>query len=229
MRQRLENSDQLKGIQLALPAEILNAPIETEEQWQRVCAQAKQLATELEASITPPQHASPFYVPNECMLFPELVREYPDYEELSEEQRERLRLWDFGEVVSRPDPAMDGSGLYYHELSVADGTKLGGHVRWIQSPESLMCDEGHPMEHLLTIASWECSGFNWPRWVPVEEQNFFADRAGVDRASLTAIDGAAAHAMHAGAGLMIGDNGNAYVFVCRQCDDWPIRYTTQWG
>lgn len=71
------------------------------------------------------------------------------------------------------------------------------------------------MEHLLTVASAEFDGGSWPRWLAVEDAGAweapYPDRWSVQNA----------------AGLMLGDMGSLYVFVCRACEDLPIASVAQ--
>ncbi|GAA2476929.1 hypothetical protein [Winogradskya humida] len=90
---------------------------------------------------------------------------------------------------------------YESELAVAPGTKAGGYPGWTQSPDWPDCSCGAPMEHLLTVTGWEFDRDDNKRWTngrPESEQN--------------------------PAGLMLGDAGGIYLFVCTRCDDRPVDY-----
>jgi hypothetical protein len=102
---------------------------------------------------------------------------------------------------------------------VADGTKLLGYVHWSQDPEEPRCERGHVMEHLLTIASAEWDGASWRRWRPVEEQDLYE--------RLWAARDPDAESLVYPTGLMLGDVASKYVFVCRQCPDYPVRSIIQ--
>ena len=65
------------------------------------------------------------------------------------------------------------------------------------------------MDHLLTIASWEWDGASYQRWRP-EEEHYEAGGLGIEDA-----------------GLMLGDAGSIYLFVCRTCPDWPVAQVFQ--
>ena len=77
------------------------------------------------------------------------------------------------------------------------------------------CDGGHRMEHLLTVQSAEFDGEAWPRWLTVEEAGAWTgptqQRFNVQLA----------------AGLMIGDMGALYAFICRICAGWPVATISQ--
>lgn len=98
------------------------------------------------------------------------------------------------------------------QLTIAPGTKLQGYVDWSQSPQKLRCDEGHSMEHLLTIASWEPV---WPRWRPVEEGNLYHQL-------WTAELFDEANTLSQPHGMMLGEAASKHIFICRRCADWPI-------
>ena len=66
------------------------------------------------------------------------------------------------------------------------------------------------MDHLLTISTWEWDGGNHKRWKPIEDGDPNNPEGPNDDA-----------------GLMIGDAGDAYVFVGREEDGWPIKVVTQ--
>lgn len=145
------------------------------------------------------------YMPHACQFIPERVQEYPHIEDLPGELQERIRDW-------QKTDAAAGYSYHYH-LSVAPGTKIGGHVHWVQAPDVPICAScQQQMEHLLTIASREWDGESWRTWRPLEEEPL-AD--GVPR-----YDGQ-------DAGLLLGDAGDMYVFICRRCPGWPIAYTLQ--
>lgn len=113
-----------------------------------------------EADITDPLDRMPTpapveedYLPRPCQLHPERVIEYPHQGELSDAVNEAIERWETG----CEDEGVYG-GIYDYELSTAPGTKLGGHVDWIQGAWVPDCECGHPMDHLLTVASSEFSG-----------------------------------------------------------------------
>jgi hypothetical protein len=74
------------------------------------------------------------------------------------------------------------------------------------------------MTHLLTIASWECDGESWRRWVPVEEYP-------LDRRRDPKPGDAMAH-LH-DAELMLGDAGSMFLLTCEVCAHRPVVAVTQ--
>jgi len=171
-----------------------------------------------------PQHDDVFmnYVPVPCILLPERVTEYPELENLPAETRRRIAE----ELRARKIPCpTDRNGErqvqeFYEEyyeiaLSVCPGTKVGGYVRWLQSPQVPICDCGRAMNHLLTFASDEFDGASYVRWLPAEERHLWDGRA------LSMYGWADAP------GLTFGDLGKLYFFICRHCKDWPVRSVGQ--
>jgi hypothetical protein len=148
------------------------------------------------------------YLPAPCALHPERVSEYPDGWELDEDLRERVMAW--GE---------EQGWEYFYHLGAAPGTKAGGWPNWIQDPEYPQCGEcGKTMTYLLTIASWECDGESWRRWVPAEE--FPLDRRREE-------DPGAALAHSEDAGLSLADAGSMYLFTCEYCAHRPVADVSQ--
>ena len=103
------------------------------------------------------------YVPLPCVLHPERIVEFPHAEQPSLSDppnavEKRVRRWQ-----ERHD------WLYWAALSTTPGTKVGGHPRWIQSPQWPVCGCGQRMQQLLTIASDEFG----PKgcWLPVEDHD----------------------------------------------------------
>jgi hypothetical protein len=147
-------------------------------------------------AVAPPNDADTAkvnYIPNPCSLSPEQVVDYPDWWELPEDLRQRIEAWE-----------QDAGWIYAYHLGAAPGTKVGGWPNWHQAPEWPTCQRGHPMDHLLTIASWEWDGESWRTWRPPD----LPDR-------------------HDDAGLMLGDAGDVYIFTCVTCDNRPIASIRQ--
>jgi hypothetical protein len=176
-----------------------------------------------EAEVTEPvadmPHPAPVeadYLPQVCCLHPERVVEYPDQGELSDDLGAQLQGW---------EAKHEEWDTYFSELSTAPGTKLGGHEHWIQSAWVPDCECGHEMEHLLTIASSEIFGREWQRWCPAEDiqaTGKTVEQLEADYAYLDALRG-----VDRSTGIMLGDVGSLYLFVCRQCPEWPIDWITQ--
>ena len=145
-------------------------------------------------------------MPAPCVLHPERITEYPSPYEMSDKERGPIYDW---------ERTVDADAVYQYELSVADGTKVGGHIRWIQEPEIPQCPKGHAMEHLLTVASAEFDGGSWPRWLAVEDDGAWQAPYPVR------------NSVQCAAGLMLGDMGALYLFICRACDDLPTASVAQ--
>lgn len=159
------------------------------------------------------------YIPRGCVLKPERVKEFPDPSEFDgDEYRGIASNQQFLAAASQlPIKAeghwdiSDNEGVYQTYLSTSQGTKVGGYPNWVQSPEQPNCRGcGTLMEHLCSFGSWEYDGVTWGRWLPIEERDTltsdFDDRRRIQSA----------------ADWMFGDAGNFYLFVCRQCEDWPV-------
>jgi len=164
------------------------------------------------------------YVPAECRFHPEEIIEFPAIEELPDEIHAKIESWDLSGIPGIEDLMAGwrgvqafppGEWLYITELSTAAGTKLGGYPEWIQYPEYPVCSCGNVMEHLLSISSLETAiGEEGNRWIPQEERNLpYGERYNI----------------HYCTNLMFGDGGILYVFVCRRCEDWPIKLVWQSG
>lgn len=182
----------------------------------RPFARWRPFSTALEERRSPPVvGATEQYLPKPCSLNLERVQELPSAFELDRDRVKRLDELIACEAVS--DLArlgIDDGPLYQYHFSVAPGTKVGGHVDWIQDPNVPLCACGAPMQHLLTIASAEFDGA-YERWMSegerrVWEQGYYARSA-----------------VQSAAGLMIGDMGSLFVFVCGHCPDRPIRGLVQ--
>ncbi|MGL5871814.1 MAG: DUF1963 domain-containing protein [Xenococcaceae cyanobacterium] len=180
-----------------------------------------------------PSHPNQDLVPNPCCIFPERITEYPnirEFEGLAEE--ERIGQWD-----------EENNYIYQHLLSTAPGFKIEGYPSWIQDCETPICKCGRQMEHLLTVASCEFDLNNYLRWCPIEDEpvwralenlmKFIREEPLLYREREVEIDNkkrqiceiAAQDRM--AAGLKIGYFGSVYVFICRQCKEWPIESVFQ--
>lgn len=148
----------------------------------------------------PDPAAEPDLVPRPCVLDPERVTEYPS--------------WDLPEDLRRSVADRLGDD-YETGLAVAPGTKAGGYPGWCQPPDWPACDCGRVMDHLLTVASLEFDNARDRRWVPLE-----------DRPVPAVPEGAAWYsaAEQNPAGLMIGDVGGMYLFVCTSCPERQFAY-----
>ncbi|MBC3841117.1 DUF1963 domain-containing protein [Streptacidiphilus sp. 4-A2] len=153
-----------------------------------------------------PGDAPDDYVPGPCVIHPESIVEFPQWD-LPEELHEVLE--------ERFDQVEKETGWsYWYHLSVAPGIKTGGYPDWTQEAAWPLCGGcGEPMRHLLTVGSAEFDGASWQSWLPLEDTPAsgtvldlpYEDRDRVQRA----------------AGLMLGDMGGVYLFVCTACPDMP--------
>lgn len=155
--------------------------------------------------------ADPDYCPKECCLNFERVEELTSAWDLDNETDEAINTWiedNHIEELERLHLAPNGRN-YQRAFSVAPGTKVGGHIDWQQDPIVPSCACGKKMEHLLTIASYDYGGGDSDRWFPMDEpQEVYKMQ---------------------GPGLELGDVGSFYVFICRCCDDMPIKSVFQCG
>ncbi|GLX00769.1 hypothetical protein [Microtetraspora sp. NBRC 16547] len=114
------------------------------------------------------------YVPEPCVLHPEVVTEYPASHELPDELAERLHAWGRAEWAElHPDDEQDdGSAYYQFEHSVAPGWKVGGWGPWsFCDPWPMNCDAcGSEYRPLLTISSGEWDGGSGS-WIPLEDRD----------------------------------------------------------
>jgi hypothetical protein len=155
----------------------------------------------------PDLESDPERVPRPCVLDPERVTEYPSWD-LPEDIRQLLE--------DRFSQLKNATGWDYEaDLAVAPGTKVGGYPGWGQPPAWPACDCGRVMDHLLTVASLDFDDADGRRWVPLE-----------DRPVPPVPSGAAWYsaAEQNPTGLMIGDVGGMYLFVCTSCADRPFAY-----
>ncbi|MEV6651176.1 DUF1963 domain-containing protein [Streptomyces sp. NPDC051219] len=156
-----------------------------------------------------PAGAPDDHVPDPCVLHPERIVEYPS-RDLPEPLWEALR--------ERFDELERQTGLKYDShLAVADGIKTGGYPSWTQGPDWPDCAQcGRSMDHLLTVGSVEFDGVGWRTWLPEEDRpasGTVLDLPYEERMSLQCAPG-----------LMLGDMGGIYMFVCPHCPRRPIAY-----
>jgi len=163
------------------------------------------------ASTPPPDaESAPRHVPAACVLDPERVVEYP-VQELPRAVRDEI-----GDEIERIEEETGWS--YDDDLSVASGTKVGGYPGWTQDGVWPECDCGAVMHHVVTVASWEFSTGNEKRWIPLE------DRVAMAEWRWDAPADHPAHRVKNPTGLMLGDVGGIYLFVCTVCPDRPSDY-----
>jgi hypothetical protein len=159
---------------------------------------------------SPDAESDPVLVPRPCVLDPERVLEYPSHDlpaaawTQTEDAMERV--------------AQETGWEYERDLAVASGIKAGGYPGWTQSPQWPSCGCGAAMEHLLTIASWEFSRGDERRWIPVE------DRPAMAGWGWDTDDDHPWRTLQNPTGLMLGDVGGIYLFVCLRCPTRPFDY-----
>lgn len=174
--------------------------------WRRRADVGARLTEQPAAHEEAPDH----YLPDPCVVHPERVVEYPSYD-LPAEVRDQIRT-----TVNRVE---EETGWHYdYDLSVAPGIKVGGYPSWTQTPYWPTCGCGTGMVHLLTVASWELSRGDDRRWIPLE------DRPAMEGWGFDSPDGHPWRAIQNPAGIMLGDVGGIYLFVCPSCPDRPFDH-----
>ena len=156
-----------------------------------------------------PTGAPDNYLPAPCVLHPERVIEYPQWDlagPLDEALKERF------------DRLTEETGWsYWYDLSIAPGIKTGGYPGWTQAPDWPDCDGcGKRMDHLLTIDSAEFDGGSARAWLPEEDRPVVG--------TIFDLPYEQRHAIQSAPDLMIGDMGGVYVFMCPRCPGQPYAY-----
>jgi hypothetical protein len=156
-----------------------------------------------------PADAPSDYLPNPCVLHPERVTDYPNWD-LPPDILDALQ--------PRFDQMEEQTGWSYHyHLSVSDGIKVGGYPTWTQDPAWPDCPTcGQRMEHLLTINSAEFDGESWRTWLAVEDTPTTGTIWDLPYEERTRIQCAPE--------LTIGDMGGVYLFECQRCPGRPFAY-----
>lgn len=144
-------------------------------------------------------YAFPSLVPVPCALHPEWVGELPDWERLRRtDLRARLDEW-------RPEvgSSLSTSDYFTRNLASAPGTKVGGWPREsLKTPNCKSCLR--PLDYLLTVAAYEWTPADAARWRPTQEPD---DELG----------------RRAACGLGFSGGTAVEVYICRRCDNWPVR------
>jgi hypothetical protein len=148
-------------------------------------------------------------IPAPCVLHPERIVEYPQWDlppDIGDALKERFeRLED------------ETGWSYWNDLSIAPGIKTGGYPGWTQDPDWPDCAAcGRRMDHLLTIASAEFDGGSARAWLPHEDRP--------DEGEVFDLPFEQRDAIQNAAGVMIGDMGGVYVFMCTHCPDQPYAW-----
>ncbi|MFE3287734.1 hypothetical protein ACFXJJ_32165 [Streptomyces sp. NPDC059233] len=136
------------------------------------------------------------------------MTEYPSWdlpEDLADEWRD-----DFRRLREAIPPHAALPLLSFSDFAEAPGIKLGGYPSWFTGEGWVDCEGcGHRMDHLLTVASWECDGASWRIWLPLEDR-------GEDGGRAVPVDPT---------GLDLGGVGSVYIFECRVCPDRPFAHS----
>ncbi|MBD0695852.1 hypothetical protein [Streptomyces sp. CBMA123] len=146
------------------------------------------------------------YVPEPCVLHPEVVTEYPAPLELEPGLVERIEDWCEREFTGT-DPrylyAEEFRAYYQYELSVAPGWKVGGWGPWsFRDPSVIRCTACESvMMPLLTIDSGVLDGSGWD---PVEDRDTNGD-----------------------IGIQIGRSYNMQLYYCPLSFEHPCREVMQ--
>jgi hypothetical protein len=199
---------------LWLPLLIEKPPYQGEPYvyWRSTASITKRLST---IPLSP--HADLNFVPKPCTLSFERVEEFPDIEDLSDEQQDRLSEWlyslPFPEFENKPNKHNKIYAVYASELSTCPSNKLGGHVAWMQYPKWPDCDCGRKMEHLLTLTDMEVDAGSWRRWLPLEDRDKRHDRR-------------LANEINNAPDWLLG-GGSIYYFICCHCEAWPMKAVYQ--
>jgi hypothetical protein len=163
--------------------------------------------------------ASEWYRPNECRLLPERVVEYPNIGALTAEMQQKIDSWDISDVL---DDIVDSPSTFYEwEASTCPGNKVGGYPHFIQGDATPRCKCGRLIEHLLTLTDYEFDAGTHYRWCPVEDKELWQS---IQRKS--AYDNRIEEIGQA-PGFRGFGAGYQYIFICRSCDDWPIKSVFQ--
>ncbi|MFI8190808.1 hypothetical protein ACIF8T_18670 [Streptomyces sp. NPDC085946] len=116
------------------------------------------------------------YLPEPCVVHPEPVTEYPAPHELPEELADRIDAWEEAHEERCDEDGTDDEDdlvYYQYDLSVAPGTKVGGHAPWsFSDPCPLSCPEcGADVTPLLTLDGTEWDGGSGS-WRPLEDADY---------------------------------------------------------
>ncbi|GAA4588278.1 hypothetical protein BJY16_008509 [Actinoplanes octamycinicus] len=203
-----EGTDVLQVLWCPFDHEPFDAP-RPEVRWRR------RAGLDVSASPAPDVESDPRRVPRPCVIAPERVVEYPSHDLPPS-------VWsEIQEAAQRVE--RDTGWSYERDLAVASGIKVGGYPGWTQSPDWPACACGATMDHLLTIASWEFDRGDERRWIPVE------DRPAMAGWGWDAADDHPWRGLQNPTGLMLGDAGGIYLFVCPRCPAHPTDYRFDCG
>jgi len=164
---------------------------------------------EVLATPPTPTSARDEYIPSPCTIDPERIVEYPNWD-LPDDAFE-------GQDEVLDDVELATGWIYWSHLSVAPGIKVGGYPGWTQDPNWPLCPGcRQQMDHLLTVKSAEFDGESWRTWLPEQDAPTTGNVLDLPYETRTKIQ--RAH------GLMLGDMGGIYLFICPRCPETPFAY-----
>lgn len=168
---------------------------------------------------TPPLPPQPYYtethIPNECALFPERVLECDRHQTTASEETisEWLVEHAQSDIQAMRVPTECYDDVYGALFSAACGTKVGGFPSFVQDPFYSHCACGKPMRMILTVSSDDNGdGGNWWRWAPSDVRD--------EQGNMIPFHGR-------GTDLCLGDMGNVHLFMCMECEGFPLRSVFQ--
>ncbi|MBA5222552.1 hypothetical protein [Streptomyces griseoaurantiacus] len=198
--------------------QVLWCPYDHEPDWKPATAVFWRSAASVGDVLTTPPEPSeanyPGYVPEPCLLAPEVVTEYPGSLDLSPESREAVgdrSRWQAAGVDLDDSYAEYPAEFYDAGLAEAPGWKVGGWPPWGRTdPYRLHCQVCEArMAPLLTIASFEWDG-GTRGWAPREDRaaaHAAAHRAGLSPAQPTRVE--------------VGSADNMQLYVCPASPEHP--------
>ncbi|QIJ60743.1 hypothetical protein [Streptomyces sp. JB150] len=155
----------------------------------------------------------PELVPSPCVLHPEAVVEYPWFEDLPEDLRERIEAWETPREDGHDQAGEEGEGgveRYAFDLSTAPGWKVGGCIAWnLTGPTRLTCPVcAARLTPLLTVdrREWDAGTTGW---IPDQDRD-------------------AVHVMDANVPTGVSPGrGRLIIAVCPRDPHHPFRLVTQ--
>ena len=147
------------------------------------------------------------FFPISCRFHPERVDELPTPAGLYE-------LPNHDELHDALTADNDIWYLYQSDLCACPSTKLGGHPYWIQNDDTPTCGCGARMDFLLQLVDWEYT--QTLRWVP-KDVRWAVGKERVDPIAEAVLRPPLFDFRH----------DLYYVFVCRQCSEWPVQLVGQ--
>ncbi|MER6401178.1 hypothetical protein ABT263_34830 [Kitasatospora sp. NPDC001603] len=191
--------------------QVLWCPLNHDPEWMPAARVVWRSSAQVGALLTDPPLPADVshdgdYVPEPCVLHPEVVAEYPSPFELERVLAQRIGDWCEREFTGT-DPrylyAEEFRAYYQYELSVAPGWKVGGWGPWsFRDPSVIRCTACESvMMPLLTIDSGVLDGSGWD---PVEDRGDGED-----------------------IGVQIGRSYNMQLYYCPLSFEHPCREVMQ--